>query len=124
MARIAVIISEIYTKYLPLAEKASIRLDLDVRDAGAEVDDEETLKTELEEHLKSALKRTTDGEIKISVQKHKIILKDSGTTLSPTACALLSRGRIKVKSRVGFGTSVEINFSPKDTSKSEKALPF
>lgn len=124
MSRISIIISEIYTKYLPLAEKASIQLNLDIAEPNKEVPDSDDIKVELEKHLKSALKRTAAGEIKIKANKGQIIIQDSGTTLSPTACALLSRGRIKAKSRVGFGTTVSIDLTNKTTAKSSKSLPF
>ena len=124
MSRISIIISEIYTKYLPLAEKASIQLNLDITNPNQEVPNPESIKIELEEHLKSALKRTPSGEIKIKAHKGQIIFQDSGTTLSPTACALLTRGRVKAKSRVGFGTTISIDLTTKTSAKSTKALPF
>lgn len=115
MYRLSIIISEIYHKYLPLAEKAEIQLNLDIPDTSLNVDDPEIIRTELEESLNNAMKRTPRGEIKISVQGKKIIVSDSGTTLSPAACSLLSRGRISAKSKVGFGTTVEIDLTkPKE----------
>ncbi len=124
MTKLSLIIGEIYSKYLPLAEKASIRLDLDIADPTEETGEDENLKAELDKQLKAALKRTPNGEIKIAADKNKIVIQDSGTTLSPTACTLLSRGRVSAKSRVGFGTTVKIDLEPKSSPKSKKPLPF
>lgn len=119
MYRISLIISELYNKYLPSAEKADIRLDLDIIDDQWTTDesDLQELKSDIDKHLKSALKRTPKGEIKISVRPHQIIISDSGTTLSKTACKLLTHGRVSVSSRVGFGTKVSFDFSKKESGK-------
>ena len=44
MTKLSLIIGEIYSKYLPLAEKASIRLDLDIADPTEETGEDENLK--------------------------------------------------------------------------------
>lgn len=121
MYRLSIIISEIYNKYLPLAEKNGIRLNLDFADTTQEISDPEEIAKELDEHLSSALKRTDRGEIKISVDRQKITITDTGTTLSKPICSLLSKGLVTVKSRVGFGTSVILDLS-KIKSKPEKAI--
>lgn len=114
MYRLSLIISEIYNKYLPLAEKDGIILNLDFSDTTKEISDPERVKQYLDENLSSALKRSDKGEVTISVDKTAITVTDSGTTLSRSACALLSNRYIDVSSRVGFGTTVKIFLQPRE----------
>lgn len=114
MYRLSLIISEIYNKYLPLAEKDGIILNLDFSDTTKEISDPERVKKYLDENLSSALKRSDKGEVTISVDKTAITVTDSGTTLSHSACALLSNRYIDVSSRVGFGTTVKIFLHPRE----------
>lgn len=123
MYRLSLIISEIYNKYLPLAEKDGIILNLDFSDTTKEISNPDQIKSFLDEHLESTLKRSDRGEVTISVDKEAIIIADSATTLSHAACALLSNRFIDVTSRVGFGTTVRIFFKPRElpiTPASEK----
>lgn len=112
MYRLSLIISEVYNKYLPLAEKGRVALNLDFSDTTKTVDDPEAIKADLEKHLGSALDRSISGEVSIAVEPDAIIITDSGTTLSKPLCSLLSRGRVNVTSRVGFGTTVRISLLP------------
>ncbi len=112
MYRLSLIISEVYNKYLPLAEKGRVALNLDFSDTTKTVDDPEAIKADLEKHLGSALDRSVSGEVSIAVESDAIIITDSGTTLSKPLCSLLSRGRVNVTSRVGFGTTVRISLLP------------
>lgn len=114
MYRLSLIISEIYNKYLPLAEKDGIVLNLDFSDTTKEIADPERVKKFLDEHLGSTLKRSDKGEVTIGVDKNAITVTDSATTLSHAACALLSNRYIDVTSRVGFGTTVKIFFKPRE----------
>lgn len=111
MYRLSLIISEIYNKYLPLAEKNGIALNLDFADTTATIADPDELKKSLDQHLESALSRTERGEISIAVTSTEISITDSGTILSRPLCALLSNDRISVRSRVGFGTTVRISLA-------------
>lgn len=110
MYRLSIIIDEIYLKYLPLAEKMGITLNLDFPDPTVKTDKTDKVRKELDKSMKSALSRTIKGEIKIEVKKGKITVTDSGTTLSKEACAVLSNEHVTVKSKVGFGTTVTIAF--------------
>lgn len=110
MFRLSIVINEIYLKYLPLAEKMGITLNLDFPDPTIKIDKTENVRKELDKSVKSALGRTIRGEIKIEVKKGKIIVTDSGTTLSKEACAALSSKHVIIKSRVGFGTTATISF--------------
>lgn len=112
MYRLSLIISEVYNKYLPLAEKGRVALNLDFSDTTKTVDDPEAIKADLEKHLSSALDHSISGEVSIAVESDAIIITDSGTTLSKPLCLLLSRGRVNVTSRVGFGTTVRISLLP------------
>lgn len=114
MYRLSLIISEIYNKYLPLAEKDGIVLNLDFTDTTKEISDPERIKQFLDEHLESTLKRSDRGEVTISVDKEAIMITDTATTLSHAACALLSNRFIDVTSRVGFGTTVRIFLKPRE----------
>ena len=121
MYRLSLIISEVYNKYLPLAEKGRVALNLDFSDTTKTVDDPEAIKADLEKHLGSALDRSISGEVSIAVESDAIIITDSGTTLSKSLCSLLSHGRVKVTSRVGFGTTVRISLLP-PPDQPDKAL--
>lgn len=121
MYRLSLIISEIYNKYLPLAEKDGIILNLDFSDATKEIADPERVKKFLDEHLSSTLQRSDKGEVTIGVDKSAITITDSATTLSHAACALLSNRYIDVTSHVGFGTTVKIFFQPQETLASTSA---
>lgn len=114
MYRLSLIISEIYNKYLPLAEKDGIILNLDFSDATKQISDPDRVKQDLESHLSSALQRSDAGEVTISVDKTAISITDTGTTLSPSTCSLLSNRYIDVSSRVGFGTTVKIFLQPRE----------
>lgn len=114
MYRLSLIISEIYNKYLPLAEKDGIVLNLDFSDPTKEISDPDRVKKYLDENLSSTLKRSDKGEVTIGVSKDAITITDSATTLSHAACALLSNRYIDVTSRVGFGTTVKIFLKPRD----------
>ena len=114
MYRLSLIISEIYNKYLPLAEKEGIILNLDFSDTTKEIADPDRIKQYLDDNLSSTLKRSDRGEVTIGVDKTSITITDSATTLSHTACALLSNRYIDVSSRVGFGTTVKIFLQPRE----------
>lgn len=114
MYRLSLIISEIYNKYLPLAEKDGIILNLDFSDTTKQISDPDRVKQDLESHLSSALQRSDAGEVTVSVDKTAISITDTGTTLSPSACSLLSNRYIDVSSRVGFGTTVKIFLQPRE----------
>lgn len=118
MYRLSLIISEIYNKFLPLAEKSRVQLSLDFPDTTQEIDDPETIKNDLEQHLNSVLDRTKNGKITIAVRKNQISITDTGTILSKPICALMSNSRVQVKSRVGFGTTAVIKLN--STTKNAK----
>lgn len=111
MHRLSLIVSEIYNKFLPLAENGKIQLSLDFPDTTQEIADPETLKADLEQHLNSALSRSKGGKVTVTVRKNQIIITDTGTVLSKPICNLMSNARIQVKSRIGFGTAVTINLT-------------
>lgn len=117
MYRLSLIISEIYNKYLPLAEKDGIVLNLDFSDTTKEIADPKKVKQFLDENLDSTLKRSDKGEVTIGVDKDSITITDSATILSRAACSLLSNRYIDVSSRVGFGTTVRIFLKPREEIK-------
>lgn len=108
MHRISIIINEIYQKFLPIAERSGITINLSCPDPSIEVEDPDQLRADLEESLNSALSRTSAHEIQISVDRYAITITDPETILSKTACALLSRSFLTIDSRVGFGTTISI----------------
>ena len=108
MHRISLIISEIYHKFLPIAERSGITINLSCPDPSIQVENPEQLVADLERSLNETLSRTSASEIQISVDRHAITITDPETTLSRTACALLSRNFLTVDSRVGFGTTISI----------------
>lgn len=125
MYRLSLIISEIYNKYLPLAEQNGIVLNLDVTDPTKQISDPEQIKSFLDQQLSSTLQRSDKGQVTIGVDKESITITDSETTLSHAACRLLSNRHIEVTSRVGFGTTVKIFFQarPLPEPATEPAKP-
>ncbi|MDO4611708.1 MAG: hypothetical protein Q4B34_02520 [Candidatus Saccharibacteria bacterium] len=110
MERLAHIIQKTYHKYAKIFEQANITFDLDFPDTTLAIEQNSHVEKHLDKAVKSAVERTRSGKISISVQKQKIIVRDTGTTLSKTVCEALNSEHFKVKSRVGFGTEVTILF--------------
>lgn len=109
MYRLSLIISEVYNKFLPLAEKNGIQLNLDLIDSDVVTEELTGIKDDVEKAISEAIGRSAQGEIAIQVNKKEIIISDTGTTLSRPVCTLLSGKYIDVSSRVGFGTKVRIS---------------
>ena len=110
MYRLSIIIDEIYLKYLAPAKKLGLTLNLDFPDTTIKVEDGERIKNDVEKSVRKMVDKSYRGDITIAVRKGKIVITDTGTVLSKAACALISNDYISVKSRVGFGTEVTINF--------------
>lgn len=114
-------IHNLYNKVLPIAQNSGVELNLDYSDPSSfdidvETDDPE-LKAELEEELKNAITRTNSGSVKLRVSNGIVTISDTGTVLSRPLCESLSHGRVKVKSRVGFGTSIDISLAKAEDSE-------
>lgn len=108
MERLSDIVQKMYHKYLPIVQKFGITLDLDFPDTTLTIRERERVERSLDKTLRSAVSRSKNGHISITVRPGRIIITDDGTTLSPATRELLSSKHVTVKSRVGFGTSVEI----------------
>ncbi len=109
MYHLSLIISEIYNKFLPLAEQNGIQLDLDVVDSTVIAKELSGIQEDVEKALSETISRSDKGKISIKVNRQEIIISDTGTTLSHALCSLLSSKYVDVKSRVGFGTTIRIN---------------
>lgn len=120
MYRLSIIISEIYNKFLPLAEQNGISLNLDMIDTGIIVEELTGIKNDVERAVSDAIGRSIDGEIMITVDSQRITITDTGTTLSRPICTMLSNKFIDVSSRVGFGTKVEISLSRFNDNKNSE----
>ncbi len=108
MKRASEIVGNIYQKYLPKVKAVGITLDVDFPDTTLIIEDSERLEKDLEKSVKSAIARTKSGQIKIAIKNGKFTVSDTGLTLSKSTCDALSTEHIKVKSRVGFGTTITI----------------
>lgn len=111
MERITDVVNKIYQKYLPIVKKLGVSLDIDFPDTTLTIGEKskkERVEKALDKSIKNAVSRARGGRITISVRPGKIIVTDDGTTLSKTTCKLLTTEHVKVKSRVGFGTTVTI----------------
>ena len=109
MERISEVITKTYQKYSPILRKLNISLDIDFPDTTLTIENKSRVEQSLDKSMRSAIKRSKNGRITIAVKSGKIILSDDGTILSKDACDLLSSEHVKVKSRVGFGTTVIID---------------
>ena len=103
MERISTTINKVYQKYLPIAKRLGITLDIDFPDTTLTIRERERVERDLDKSMRSAVER-----ISITIRPGQIIVSDNGTTLSKTTCELLTTDHVKVKSRVGFGTQVII----------------
>ncbi|MDO4507838.1 MAG: hypothetical protein Q4B65_00375 [Candidatus Saccharibacteria bacterium] len=110
MERLSNSIQKIYQKYLPALEKSGVRFNLDFPDTTLTIPTDPKFEQTLEKIVRSAIKRTTEGSIDIIVRKNKIVIKDTGTPLLPSACEKLKNDHISVKSRIGFGTETVFKF--------------
>jgi len=110
MAHLSEIIQKTYHKYSPIIEKAGVKFNLDFPDTTLTLGDDSHVAKALDKTMQSAVSRTRDGVINITVRKNQIVVEDTGTILSKTACELFTTEHIKVKSRVGFGTKVTIKW--------------
>jgi len=120
MKRLSLLISDVYNKYLPVSEDQKVELNLNITSLDSEVKDADEVQAHLDEQLHHLLKKSRrHGVISIGVQDDYIILRDSETILSPLICRTLSHGRVEVKSRVGFGTTIYISTRSKDPETSE-----
>ncbi len=111
MERVSEVINNIYQKYLPIAKQFGITLDLDFPDITLTVHEKERIKESVDKHMRLAVdrsKNTKNARIIIAVRPGKITITDNGTTFSKSTSELISSEHIKVKSRVGFGTTVTI----------------
>ena len=85
MYRLSLIISEVFNKYLPLADQAKVQLNLDFSDTTQQVAHPEAVKHDLDQQLSSALQHTVGGEISVAVTNRAITITDAATVLSPAA---------------------------------------
>jgi len=120
MSNFSLTISEIYNRFLPLAEQNGISLNLDIVDSDIIAEELANVKTDIEQAISTAIDRSKQGKISIQVKRGEITISDTGTTLSRPLCDLLSRNRkhVSVTSRVGFGTKVKIQLN--HTGKAQK----
>lgn len=124
MGKVSAAIKNVYKAFLPLAENCHIQLNLDLGEDDIQVEDASVLEPVLSEHLNSALARTKshqNTEIKIGLHNGKITISDSGSTLSKPVCNALSGKRVKVKSRLGFGTKVTIDLTPREAEETQSS---
>lgn len=113
MARLSDIVHPVYQKFLPVAERFGIKLDLDFADTTCTVDDDAALLTELlNGELRAALKRAQRSRSKrlvLKVTPREITIHDPATILSRAVLTTLNhQSDVQVSSRVGFGTTVKI----------------
>lgn len=108
MERINETINKIYLKYSVVAKKNGTTLDIDFPDVTLTVDNKERIEKALEKAIKDAIKRSRGGKITIAVRKGKITVSDDGKTLNKIDQEKMSSEFVKIKSRIGFGTSVTI----------------
>lgn len=121
MKRLSLLVSDVYNKYLPISEKQKIELNLNITDYDSEVADIDEIQSQLDEQLQNLLQNSRkNGAVSLGVQQDYIVIRDSETVLSPLVCAALSRGRVKVKSRVGFGTTIYISVKPMTSEKQKQ----
>ncbi len=108
MEKITETISEICKSYIPKIRAIGITFDLDFPDTTITVESKQRVKEGIEKGLKSAIKRTKNGNIKLTVKKGEITLQDTGTIIDKATCRKLTTEHFIVKSRVGFGTTFTI----------------
>ncbi|MBQ6321076.1 hypothetical protein IJI17_02555 [Candidatus Saccharibacteria bacterium] len=110
MYRLSTIIEEVFRKYLPVAERRKIILNLDFPDVTKRVDRPSRVRGPLNKAVGEAVARAKRN-VSIMVGRDNVRVMDDGRALTPDELAELSEPEhIEVKSRVGFGTEVLIWF--------------
>lgn len=111
MERLSIIIQPLYQKFLPELERKGVDFNLDFPDTTLEIPQDSEARKLLRSELAAAVKRTLNGSIDLIVKQDKIILKDTGTPLSKTACDKKQSSLVSAKSRVGFGNEITIKIA-------------
>ncbi len=123
MKRLSVMISDIYNKYLPFSKSQRIAFDLNVSEFDGDIVDIDEIESHLDEQLQNLLKESREhGAISLGIENGYIVIRDSETILSPLVCQALSKGRVEVKSRVGFGTTIYISTESKKSKTHEDMI--
>lgn len=110
MKRLSTIIEQLYQRYLPEIGKNHIIFDLDFADTTITISDPERLEMDLSRNLRDAIARAKNAKLSVVIKKDHIEIKDEGKILSKSACNLLCKEFVTVKSRVGFGNTVIIRY--------------
>ncbi len=110
MEKISEVVSDLCKSYLPKIRAVGITFDIDFPDTTITVENKKEIKEHLEKSMKSAIKRSKNGSIKLSVKKGEIKLEDTGTIIDKATCKKLTSEHFIVKSRVGFGTTFTIKY--------------
>ena len=108
MEKISDTISSICKNYLPKIKAVGITFDLDFPDTTITVENKKRVEENLHKSMKSAISRSKNGSIKLTVKKGEITLQDTGTIIDKATCKKLTSEHFIVKSRVGFGTTFTI----------------
>lgn len=110
MYRLSVIIEEVFRKYLPLAEKRKVALNLDFPDVTKRIERPSRVRGPLDALVGAALRRAKKS-VSIVVEKSGVRIVDDGEALTPAELAEIREpDHIAAKSRVGFGTEVLVKF--------------
>lgn len=109
MYKVSSIISEIYNKYLPLAEQKHIQLNVDLGNNSESTDKPNKVRRSIEEYLDLAMRNSCQNAITIRIKNNHVVIADD-KILPRSAFAKLDKEQIQVKTRIGFGTTVVINY--------------
>ena len=105
------IIDPIYREYLIKLEKIGVNLDLDVIRRRHQVENYTDIIKFLVGYLNSRLKNPTKGNILISMNattpaKYHLVITDDSVVMTVDSSEQYSALGAKIKSRLGFGTSI------------------
>lgn len=109
MSSISSIILPIYQKYAPRLSHGGGSLDLSVKDPSLSVKNPKTSEKIIEDFIKFCLKNTKKAHLIISGTDKYLIIKEENTFLTPDFKEILmGKEGIKVSSRIGFGTKIQL----------------
>lgn len=110
MYRLSTIIEEVFKKYLGVAEKQGVMLNLDFPDATKRIERPSRVRGPLDRYVGEALERAKRN-VSIIVKRNGVVVTDDGRALTPSELSEIREPEhIEAKSRVGFGTEVLIRF--------------
>ncbi len=110
MSRLATVVNPIFQNFLPIADQKRIRLDLDLPEPFLAVKNSDRLRQDLHAILVLLIARLEKSEICVSAADGCLVIKAPNLLLTKPDRELIAGKEVIVKSRLGFGTTILVEF--------------